>query len=156
MRYIPALLILVFTSCGGSLSSDERKQLQEESRKLEIKRVTEAEIAEAALAKGRSVTDIARGFRDDRARLDSLGHAKGAKIRWQVPGTSNALAVEQEIIEAYVMNPTADLPDNVQELGTDSVLYSRPEVSILPDSSVSIEGVWSVRLAKKELILEME
>ena len=149
MRYIPALLILVFASCGGSLSSDERKQLQEESRKLEIKRVTEAEIAEAALAKGRSVTD-------DRARLDSLGHAKGAKIRWQVPGTSNALAVELEIIEAYVMNPTADLPDNVQELGTDSVLYSRPEVSILPDSSVSIEGVWSVRLAKKELILEME
>jgi hypothetical protein len=95
-------------------------------------------------------------LRGDAGKLDSLGRAKGATIRWRVPGSSNALAIEQQIIDAYVMNPTADLPDNVQNLGTDSVLYSRPEVSVLPDGAVAIEGVWSVRFAKKDLILEME
>lgn len=156
MKYIAALLALVLISCGGSLSSDERKRLQEESRKHEIKRVTEAEIAEAALVKGRSVTDIANRFRNDRQRLDSLGRVEGATIRWQVPGASNALDLEQQIIDAYVMSPRSDLPDNVQDLGADSVLYSRPAVSVLPDGAVAIEGVWSVRLAKKKLILEME
>lgn len=156
MKYIAALLCLLLMSCGGSLSSDERKRLQEESRKHEIKRVTEAEIAEAALEKGRSITDLAREFRGDRGRLDSLGRAQGATIRWRVPGTSNGLDVEQQIIDAYVMNPTTDLPDNVQNLGADSVLYSRPEVSALPDGAVAVEGVWSVRLSKKELILGME
>jgi hypothetical protein len=156
MRYNAAILILVLASCGGSLSSDERKRLQEESRKHEIKQVTEAEIAEAALEKGRSITEIAKDLPRDEARLDSLGRAEGATIRWRVPGASDALAVEQQIIDAYVMNPTADMPDNVQELGTDSVLYSRPEVSLLPDGAVAVEGVWSVRLSKKELILEMD
>lgn len=156
MKYMAAFLVLVLTACGGSLSSDERKQLHEERRKHEIRRVTKAEIAEAALVKGRAVAEIANGFRDDQERLDSLGHARGATIRWRVPAVSNALTVEQEIIDAYVMNPTSDLPDNVQDLGSDSVLYSRPEVSVLPDGAVAIEGIWSVRLSKKELILEME
>lgn len=138
------------------MSSDERKRLQEESRKHEIKRVTEAQIAEAAMTKGRSVIETAKEFRDDTGRLDSLGSAMGAIIRWRVPGASNALAVEQQIIDAYVMNPTTDLPDNVQNLGTDSVLYTRPEVSALPDGAVAVEGVWSVRFARKDLILGME
>lgn len=156
MKYMAALLVLLFASCGGSLSSDERKRLQEESRMHEIKRITEAEIAEAALVKGRSVTEVANDFRNDRGRLDSLGRAQGATIRWRVPGASDALAVEQQIIDAYVMNPTADLPDNIQDIGADSVLYSRPEVSVMPDGAAAIEGVWSVRLSKKALILEME
>lgn len=157
MRYIAVLLLLLAcASCGGSLSSDERKRLQQESRKQEIKRVTEAEIAEAALNKGLTVTEVAKEFRDDISKLDSLGRARGAKIRWRVPGASNALDVEQQIIDAYVMNPTADLPDNVQNLGSDSILYSRPEVSVLPDGAVAVEGVWSVRLSRKDLILEME
>lgn len=156
MKYITALVLLVLISCGGSLSGDERKRLQEESRKHEIKRVTEAEIAGAALVKGRSVTEIANAFRNDRRRLDSLSRASGAIVRWRVPGDTDALAVEQQIIDAYVMNPTADLPDNVQDIAGDSVLYSRPGVSVLPDGAVEIEGVWSVRFSKKELILEMD
>lgn len=156
MKYVAAMLVLLLSSCGGSLSGDERKRLREEGRKHDIKRVTEAEIAEAVLVQGRSVTEIANSFRSDRRRLDSLGGVYGATVRWSVPGASDGFAVEQQIIDAYVMNPTADLPDNVQEVGTDSMLYSRPEVSVLPDGAVAIQGVWSVRFAKKDLILKME
>lgn len=156
MKILFLFLLVLLAGCGGSLSSDERKKLHEASREQEIVRVTEAEIAEAVLDHGRSITKLAIGFRDDPARLDSLGRVNHASVRWITPGASNALLVEQQIIEAYVMNPTEDLPDNVQEMGEDSVLYSRPQVSKLPDGAIMVDGMWSVAFAKKDIILGIQ
>src|SRR5690606_35277564 len=142
--------------CGGSLSSDERRRLHEVSKEREVVRVTEAEIAETVLVQGRSLTELALPLRNDPARLDSLGNAHHASVRWIASGASDALDVEQQIIEAYVMNPTADLPDNVQEMGEDSVLYSHPQVSSLPDGAVMVDGMWSIAFSRKDIILGME
>lgn len=155
MKNLLLVLLIFFTGCGGSLSSDERKKLHDASKQQEVMRVTEAEIAEAVLAHGRTLTDQAMQFRDDPARLDSLGRASHASIRWVTSGAANALSVEQQIIEAYVMNPAEDLPDNVQKMGEDSVLYSRPQISKLPDGAIMVDGMWSVAFLKKDIILGM-
>lgn len=156
MKNLLPILLIFLTACGGSLSSDERKRLHEASKQHEVVRVTEAQIAEAVLAQGRIVTEQARRYRDDPARLDSLGRANHAAVRWVTSGSPDALSVEQQIIEAYVMSPTEDLPDNVQEIGDDSVLYSRPQVSKLPDGAIMVDGMWSVAFSKKYIILGLQ
>lgn len=155
MKNLLLILLACMTACGGSLSSDERKKLHDASKLQEVVRVTEAEIDEAVLAQGRTVTEQAMRFRDDPARLDSLGHVNHAAVRWVTSGAPDALSVEQQIIEAYVMNPAEDLPDNVQWMGEDSVLYSRPQVSKLPDGAIMVDGMWSVVFSKKDIILGM-
>jgi len=150
------ILLLLLTACGGSLSSDERKRLHDASKQQEVVRVTEAEIAEAVLAQGRLITTQALRYRDDPARLDSLSSANNVSVRWVTSGSSDALSVEQQIIEAYVLNPSEDLPDNVQKLGEDSVLYSRPQVTKLPDGAIMVDGMWSVSFSKKNVILGMD
>lgn len=156
MKNLLLILLAFMTACGGSLSSDERKKLHDASKLQEVVRVTEAEIDEAVLAQGRNVTEQAMRFRDDPAQLDSLGHANHAAVRWVTSGAPEALSIEQQIIEAYVMNPSEDLPDNVQRMGEDSVLYSRPQVSKLPDGAIMVDGMWSVAFSKKDIILEMQ
>lgn len=150
------ILLLLLTACGGSLSSDERKRLHDASKQQEVVRVTEAEIAEAVLAQGRLITTQALRYRNDPARLDSLSSANNVSVRWVTSGSSDALSVEQQIIEAYVLNPSEDLPDNVQKLGEDSVLYSRPQVTKLPDGAIMVDGMWSVAFSKKNVILGMD
>lgn len=150
------ILLLLLTACGGSLSSDERKRLHDASKQQEVVRVTEAEIAEAVLAQGRLITTQALRYRNDPARLDSLSSANHVSVRWVTSGSSDALSVEQQIIEAYVLNPSEDLPDNVQKLGEDSVLYSRPQVTKLPDGAIMVDGMWSVAFSKKNVILGMD
>jgi|SRR5690606_8994171 len=156
MKNLLLILLAFMTACGGSLSSDERKKLHDASKLQEVLRVTEAEIDEVVLAQGRSVTEQAMRFRDDRARLDSLGRANHAAVRWVASGAPDALSIEQQIIEAYVMNPAEDLPDNVQRMGEDSVLYSRPQTSKLPDGAIMVDGMWSVAFSKKDIILGMQ
>lgn len=150
------ILLLLLTACGGSLSSDERKRLHDASKQQEVVRVTEAEIAEAVLAQGRLITTQALRYRNDPARLDSLSSANQVSVRWITSGSPDALSVEQQIIEAYVLNPSEDLPDNVQKLGEDSVLYSRPQVTKLPDGAIMVDGMWSVAFSKKNIILGMD
>lgn len=156
MKVLALVFLIVLIGCGGSLSSDERKRLHEVSKQREVVRVTEAEIAETVLLQGRALTELALPLRNDPARLDSLGDAHHASVRWVAAGTANALSVEQQIIEAYVMNPVEDLPDNVQKMGEDSVLYSHPQVSTLPDGAVMVDGMWSIAFSKKDIILGMQ
>jgi len=157
MKKFGLVLLFLATGCGGSLSREERKELAEAGKQQEIRRVTEAEIDEAVLSQGRAITGLAMILKDDPARIDSLGRAKNVTLRWVTPGASNALSLEQQIIDAYVMSAVdGDLPDNVQALGDDSVLYSRPAVSKLPDGAVQVDGMWSVVFSKKDIVLGME
>ncbi|MBA4055824.1 MAG: hypothetical protein C0490_14005, partial [Marivirga sp.] len=86
-----------------------------------------------------------------------------ARIRWIVPGSPDALEVENQLIEAYVIGAeTGSTQDNIQKLRHDpqseeydSLLYSRPIVTPMPDGVVNVEGVWNIYLAKKEIILSV-
>ena len=96
----------------------------------------------------------------DSSKVDSIAKKYEAKIRWLTPGTNSALEVENQLIEAYVVGAeTGSIQDNVQELhgpnttDYDSLLYSRPVVTPMPDGAVNVEGVWNIYMAKKTIIL---
>ncbi len=158
---ISALFLLLFLfSCGGSLSDEQRKQMHEKMELNKIVRVTEAEITDAAFAKGRKIINALDSLRNDSSSLKSYLRKNAARIHYIQPGTSNARALEQQLVEAYLADESGAMQDNVQEKRNaqgnyDSLLYTKPVTKQLPDGSEALEGIWNVWLSKKELVLEI-
>lgn len=128
-----------------------------------IVKLSDSEIVTASLEHGRSIYGIIEKLKFDSAKVDSVAKKYNVKIRFLVPGSSTALEVENQLIEAYVLGAeTGSTQDNIQKLNVgneaeayDSLLYSRPLLTPLPDGAVKVEGVWNIYLSKKELILSL-
>ena len=155
------ILTVFFFGCGGQLSDEQRKNMKEQMELHKIKKVTDSEITEAAFAKGRAIIAALETFHGDSAKIDSMVKAEKGRLRWIVPGSSNALAMEQQLIDAYLQADVTEQVDNVQQIRnsegeSDSLLYTKPSLSKLPDGTEKLEGVWNVWLSKKELVLSMD
>ena len=161
MRYALLAFLLFLASCGGSLSEEQRKKLREEMQLREIKRVTEAEITEAAFAKGRALMLSAEKLQGDSASIDSLVRTEKGRLHFLEPGQSRGVMLEQQLIEAYLAAESGQQQDNVQfvrnsEGATDSILYTKPVIIRGTDGSDRLKGVWNLWLSRKQLILAME
>lgn len=161
MRYAIIFSILMLTSCGGKLSEEQRREMREEMKLQEIRRVTETEITEAAFAHGRSMMNVVNSFDGDSMRIDSMIIAGNGTIRFLVPGQADARVIEQQLIDAYLAAESGERMDNVQfmrgpEGTTDSILYSKPVLAAGPDGAEYLKGVWNIWLSRRELILSMD
>lgn len=146
--------LLVITACGGSLSDEQRKQMREASEQQAIVKVTDAEIMEAAFAKGRSVMSQLKVNNPDTSKVATQ---EVVEIHWLGADKTHGLEIEQQLIDAYLNSLLSGTPlqDNVQKIGTDTLLYTNPVVLTRADSSIEIRGTWNIWIAKKELILAM-
>ena len=147
------ILAVLLTACGGTLTEEQRKKMREGSEQQAVVKVTDAEITDAAFAKGRSVVEVLSS-----KNADSLAAAMKIKINWlQAGAKTNSLAVEQQVMDAYINSVITGTPmrDNIQKIGTDSMLYTSVVVLTRSDSSVEIKGTWNIWMSKKQLILSM-
>jgi hypothetical protein len=154
-------MLMTLVACGGSLSDEQRKKIREEMAANKIRKVTESEITTTAFEQGRNIILKLEELENDSVRIDSLIHAEKGRVKWIVPGAATALALEQQLIDAYVAAGSGPLQDNVQLLRnaegvSDSILYTKPVTSRLPDGREKLEGVWNIWLSKKQLILSMD
>ena len=157
-------LTILMLGCGGSLSDEQRKKLQKGMADQKIVKLSDSEIISASLEQGRAIYKVIEALKFDSAKVDSVAEKYHVKIGLMVPGAANALDVENQLIEAYVSGAeTGSTQDNIQKLPTnkdaetyDSLLYSRPLLTPLPDGAVKVEGVWNIYLAKKSVILSMD
>lgn len=157
MKRLSIVAILFLTSCGGSLSDDQRKKIKLDMEEHKIVRVTESEITEAAFTKGRVVMKSLNKINSRHELIDSLAKANHLKIKWLVPGAANALEIERQLVEAYLASSiNGGMEDNVQKLENDSLLYTQPVTEKLADGSETVKGIWSLKLSKKQLILSMD
>ena len=127
----------------------------------QIRRVTDAEITEAAYARGRQMVTTIEKLSSDSARVDSFVTKHEGRLRWIVPGRSNVQQLEQQLVEAYLADESGGMNDNVQEIRrggekSDSILYTKPVVTRLPDGSERLDGIWNIWLSRKQLILAMD
>ncbi len=151
---------LVVGSCGGSLSDEQRRKLHEGLEEQKIVRLSDSEIITSSLERGRKIYQEMqrRGFRPE--AIDSIESQYRVNIRLITPGSAGALEVENQLIEAYVVGAeTGSLPDNIQKIGVtdnqeqyDSLVYTTPKVTPLPDGAVKVEGIWNVYQAKKDVV----
>ena len=156
MKFLLVILICVLVSCGGSLSSEQRKRMREKMEAGSLKKVSDAEITEAALAYGRNLSKIIETHPNDRKFLDSLEKEYDVQILFMQPTDSELRSIEKQIIEAYASSGTPNLSDNIQRMGNDSLLYTKPMMKERPDGSTEFTKALGLRLHKKPIILSIK
>jgi hypothetical protein len=145
------LLVVFLFSCGGGLTDEQRKKIKEEMETSQIKKVSEAQITEEVLASGRQL--VAQLGKSKNA--DSLAMVEKVIIHWLEPSANGATQMESQLIEAYLTDLTGGTLDNVQKIGTDSLLYTMPVVEKQADSSDVVKGIWSIYFSRKQVVLGM-
>jgi hypothetical protein len=161
MKKIIIMGVAVLMACGGSLSEEQRKKLREGMEQQKIVKLSDAEITALALDKGRNIFDALENIKFNKSKVDSIADANKVKIRWIAPGAKNAKVLEQQLIEAYISElVNGTLQENIQKIYNtetppdyDSLLYSKPVVTPMPDGVENLEGVWNIYLSRKEVIL---
>jgi len=153
------ILILFITACQGSLTSEQKHEVREGIKANEIKRISEAEILDAAFEYGRM---IANKIKEQNVYPENVSALKNLEKIHQVvifplaPGDSLLMEIEKQLIEAYTFATNEQLSDNVQKLGSDSLLYTLPIMETQPDGSEVFKYAVGIRMPKKAVILSME
>ncbi|QOI96871.1 MAG: hypothetical protein HRU69_04905 [Flammeovirgaceae bacterium] len=151
------LYLFILAACGGNLSDEQRRQLRDAQQLQAIRKIPEAELLTEAFDRGRKIVRILQSRQPRAQQLDSISKAYLAVIRWRELSASNALDIEQQVIEAYLAAAGSGAPvaDNVQRISTDSLLYTMPLTRYRPDSVLEVTGVWSIRMAIRDVVLGM-
>jgi len=152
-RFIYIIMIFL-VACGGTLTDDQRKKLKDGMKRNEIKKVSEAQITEAAFAIGRVIAESVE--KENQKKTDSLLQIYDVKIVYLHLGDSQLLGIEKEIIEAYTAGSgQVQLNDNVQRLGTEILLYTKPVMKELPDGSLQFNYALGIRMPRKQVVLSI-
>jgi hypothetical protein len=163
MKKFGLVVLLGLVACGGNLSDEQRKKFKEGMEQQKIVRITEPEIMAETLERGHEVMNVLAEKPYSPSLADSVAKAYGVRIRYNVPGKGNAQAVEQELIDAYIIGmATGAADENLQKIYTtsrkddfDTLLYSKPAITKLPDGSEQLDGIWNVYIAKKQIVLQI-
>jgi hypothetical protein len=156
MKHPLFILFLFLFACNGKLTDEQKRKIREEREESQIKKISDADITEAAFEYGRTITHIIEE-RDktlsNKILLDSLENAYGVEILSMQTDDSTLRAVEKKVIEAYISGgSTVALSDNVQKMGKDSILYTKPMMRELPDGSVSFTKALGLRIPKRQIV----
>lgn len=157
MKYSIVLIVAVLASCTGSLSDSQKKRIKESMEQGQIKKVSEAQVTEAAFAYGRKVAGIV--YKSDKnlantTLLDSLSQAYEVEILSLQPDNQNMRSVERQLLEAYMSGGASD--DNIQKMGTDSLLYTMPIVRENTHGSTEFLKALGIRMTRKQVVLSIK
>jgi hypothetical protein len=159
MNKFLVLLLLVSLGCGGKLSQEEREKLHDGMATQDIRRVTDAELQEAALSfAARVMREVEKVDKMlvQKSRIDSLGAALGVKIYPLTPDDATLKEIEHNLIEAYIAGTDAGTAgDNLQAIGSDSLLFTHPIFRLHPDGSQEFSHAVGIRMAKRTVVLSM-
>lgn len=156
MKFVMVFFVVAVISCGGSLSKEQRKKMRENMEAKSLKKVNDAELTEAAMAYGRKVAGIVATRANDRGFLDSLEKVYDVEILFMQPGSGSLRTVERQIIDAYASGSGTNLSDNIQKMGSDSLLYTKPMGKERPDGSIDFTKALALRLHKKAIVLSIK
>lgn len=157
MKYSALLFVVVLVACTGSLSDEQRKRIKESMEQGQIKKLSEAQVTEAAFAYGRKVAALL----DKRDKtltntifLDSVSQAYQIEIISLQPVNQNMRGVERQLLEAYMDGGESN--DNIQKMGTDSLLYTKPILHENSDGSTGFLKGLGIRMTRKQVVLSVK
>ncbi len=123
----------------------------------EIKKVTESDITEAAFAYGRKIASILEKkdkILTNQILIDSIGNAYNVEVIAIQSSNANLRGVERLLLDAYQTNTQGS--DNIQKMGIDSLLYTKPITREHPDGSTEFIKALGIRMTKKQIILTIK
>lgn len=146
-------------ACGGKLTQEERAKLHEGMATQDIRRVTDAELQGAALAlAGEIMQDVERTdkFLLNKIKIDSLAAARSVVVYALRRGDAPTSEIETKLIEAYTAAATTGTAsDNLQKIGTDSLLFTRPVLLMHPDGSQEFSHAIGIRMSTRSVVMSM-
>lgn len=157
MKHLILISAVLWMSCTGTLSDNQRKKIKDEMTNSEIKKVTESEITDAAFKYGRHIASIIEKSDktlSNKSLLDSLNTVYYVEIIAIQPDNESLRGVEKLLLEAYQTNTQGS--DNIQKMGTDSLLYTKPITREHPDGSTEFLKGLGIRMVKKQVILSIK
>ncbi len=159
MNRLLLLSLLAVMACGGKLSDEERKKLHEGMSTQDIRRVTDAELQEAATQYGTALMDqlVRRDpYLRNQVLVDSFRTAYQVDILALTPNATQMKEIEKQLVEAYLSGLAAGTAsDNLQRLGNDSLLFTRPVFKDLPDGSQEFVHAIGIRMARRTVVLSL-
>jgi hypothetical protein len=156
MKYLLLICLFIFVSCQGKLTEEQKRKIREEREQSQIKKISEADITEAAFAYGRTITGILEK-RDktltNKKLIDSLQSTFTVEIISMRADDPTLHEVEKKVIEAYASAGNGDgLTDNIQKMGKDSILYTKPLIRELSNGTKEFTNAIGLRIAKRQII----
>lgn len=157
MKKIAGIFLLLVLGCGGKLTQDERQRLHDGMSTQDIKRVTDADLEQAALNYAATVmSDVDKIGQTRKTSIDSLSAARGIRVYSLMPDKATLKEIEQKLIEAYIAGTDAGTAgDNLQRIGDDSLLFTRPVLVAQPDGSQRFSHAIAIRMSKRTVVLSM-
>ncbi len=153
------LLLMVCAACGGKLSDDQRQRLHEGMATQDIKKVSEADLQLAALTYAQSVmreVEKADQLPGQSLKIDSIATARQVKIYSLIPDDSALRQIEKQLVEAYIAGANPEQAgENLQKIGEDSLLYTKPVFMEEPDGSQRFSYAIGIKMARKTIVLSM-
>ena len=153
------ILIICCSGCGGKLSDEQRQRLHEGMATQDIRRVTDAELQESALAYAKSVirdieqVDISL---KKKPQIDSLELLYHVRIYSLIPSDNELREIEKQLVDAYVAGSgSGQVNDNLQKIGTDSLLYTKPIFNENPDGAMQFSHAIGIMMSKRVVVLSM-
>ncbi len=155
MRYF--LLMIILASCTTTLSDEQRKKIHEEMADREIRRITDAELMEGALVLGRKLSATVQDQPPTvNQELTNQLTQWRVRLQWSEPGSMDLREVEQQLIDAYIEGGSkAQVLENLQLL-EDTVLYTRPVLTVNTDGSSDFAGTWNFYIPVKSVIQSLD
>lgn len=151
---------IIFISCGGSLTPEQKEKAKRAIEEGKIKRITPAQLTEEALAAGKRIASQINGkdtFLNDVAFVDSLATANKVVIYALRPEGQGLSREELSVAEAYQsLTDLSGVSDNVQKLSGDTLLYTMPVGNERPDGTVPFSHAIAVKMSVKQLILSIK
>jgi hypothetical protein len=159
LRNLSPLLFVLVCACGGKLTEEERAKLHEGMATQDIRRVTDAELLGAALIiAGDIMRDVEKTdkFLLNKEKIDSLSAARNVVIYSLRTDSAPLGEIEKKLVEAYATAAaTGTATDNLQKLGTDSLLFTRPVFRLHPDGSQEFSHAIGLRMSTRSIVLAM-
>ena len=123
-----------------------------------IKKISDAELTEAALTYAHNVTKVIEdNGRTDQKFLDSLDKVYDVEVIFMTPKDTKLRTVERQVIEAYVSTiGSANPGENLQKMGIDSLLYTKPLFEKNKKGSLEFSKALALRIHKKAVILSIK
>ena len=153
------IVIIICGGCGGKLSDDQRKRLHEGMATQDIRRVTDAELQESALAYAQSVIrdiELVDISLTKKSQIDSLAHLYHVRIYMLNPSDKELREIEKQLVDAYVAGGGAgQANDNLQKVGMDSLLYTKPIFRETPDGALQFSHAIGIMMSKRVVVLSM-
>jgi hypothetical protein len=150
------ILCLLITACTGTLTDEQRKKMKENMAQGEIKKVTESEITDATFTWGRKLASAIEAkdrLLTNNAFIDSLAQAEGVEIVALQTNSEGLRAIEKQLLEAYTSSAGGE---NVQKMGADSLLYTKPVFREHPDGSTEFLKAIAIRFTRKQIVLSIK